>query len=181
MVYRDYPASIPDDPIERKKFLKKLELDHLLGVWQWFEVYQLNPYVPPYFSLPKKDYDKKEEEGDTGSTGDGSREVKIKKLMVIYDFGDYLATSAGEEVGLLAYGRLLKTIDQMFNMLEKRGATDIGFAKDCFEPAKLYAWQKAQERNIKVHDYSPTAEDVKRLEKTYGHLVHVLEEVISPE
>lgn len=182
MGYRDYPSRIPSDPIERKKFLRKVGLEHLLNVWQWFEVYHLNPYVPPYFSLPKEAYDKKDDDdGDGGETGDGFKTIEIKKLFKIFDFGDYLATSAGEEVGSLAYGQLLRTVDKMMDLLEKRGATDIAFGNRCFEPAQLYAWQQAQQRNIKVHNFTPTAEDVQRLEKTFGHFERTLEEVISPE
>lgn len=180
MGYRDYPSRIPSDPIERKKFLQKVGLEHLLSVWQWFEVYHLNPYVPPYFSLPKAEYDKKEDD-EGGETGGGFKTIEVKKLFKIFDFGDYLATSAGEQVGPLAYGKLLRTVDKMMGMLEKRGATDIAFGNRCFEPAQLYAWQQAQERNIKVHNFTPTAEDIQRLEKTYGHFERALEEVISPE
>lgn len=180
MGYRDYPSKVPADPKEKELFMRKLGLEHLLRVWQWFEVYHLNPYVPPYFSLSAEAYNNKDEE-EGGEGGDGFKIITIEKCFQIYDFGDYMATSAGDDYGSLALGQLLRTVDRMMEMLEKRGAEEIAFGKSCIEPAKLYAWQKAMLAGMKVFDYNPTVEDIDRLEHTFGQLGIVMEEIARPD
>ena len=186
MSYRDYPSKIPLDPLEREKFLRKVGVEYLLSLWQWFEVYHLAPYTTPDFALPKEKYMKKnQDEGDSGEggiTGDGFVTREIKKLFRIYDFGDYLATSSGEEVGLRSNGKLLRTVDKMIDILIARGAKEIAFGKRCFEPAKLYAWQQATLNGIKVHDFRPDSKVVATLDHTYGfRLQKALEETLTPD
>ncbi len=193
MGYRDYPTKIPTDELERAEFFRKVGLDHLLRVWQWFEVYHLTPYVPPYFALPESSYNdkkNKEDEEGGGEGGEGGSEggsgvkiIDIKNGLVVYDFGDYLSTSAGadENYGPLAYGRLFRTIKTMMEIIEKRGAIEIAFGKECLGAAKLYAWRLAVNANLNVLGYRPTAEDVMRLEEIYGGLEPELREVLVPE
>jgi hypothetical protein len=173
MGYRDYPTKVPVDPTEKEKFMRKLGLDHLMRVWQWFEVYHLSPYVPPYFAL--------QEESDGGDEGGGIQIIEIEKCFKVYDFGDYLATSAGDDYGPLSTARLLRTTDRMINLLAERGAKEIAFGKQCIEPAKLFAWTRALALGMSVFDYKPTEESVLRLEQTFGALGYRPEDIIQPD
>lgn len=195
MAYRDYPSKIPTDIEEREAFLRQLGLDHLLRVWQWFEVYQLAPYTPPYFALPPEEYlspkemeqfNIKNADDDDGKGGKGGKTGFkmvdfLDSTLKVFDFGDYLSTSAGEDYGLITTGRVIRTAEKMIDLLHKRGATEIAFAKECLAPAKLAAWAKAVGLGMNVFDYKPEAEDVKRLEQVYHLAVHAYEEVIQPD
>lgn len=178
MGYRDYPSKVPVDPIEKERFMRKIELDHLRRVWQWFEIYHLSPYIPPYFALQE---DKEDEGGKGGDSGGDVRIIEIQKCFKVYDFGDYLATSAGEEYGPLSIATLLRTTDKMVNILHERGAKEIAFGKQCIEPAKLFAWTRALSLGMAVFDYKPTEEAVLRLEHTYGALGYRPEDILQPD
>ena len=181
MAYRDYPTRMPSNADEREKFLKKVGLDHLLQVWQWFEVYHVNPYVPPYFAMDPEEYGEEGDEGGEG--GSGVKIIDLENGLQIYDFGDYLATSAGtdENYGPLANGRLFRTVQQMMDILKERGAQEVAFGKDCVDAAKLYAWKEAVEANIKVIGYEPTQDDILRLEEVFGKLGFVAPRHEGPE
>jgi hypothetical protein len=69
----------------------------------------------------------------------------------------------------------------MMDLLEKRGAEEIAFGEGCIEPAKIYGWQQASLKGMKVFGYNPTEEYIDRLEKTYGALGITMEEIAKPE
>lgn len=172
--YRQYPSKVPENATEREKFLMKLGLEHLLRARQWFECYQLGPYVAPYISLAKEEYSnldnlpvRIQSQGKV-DIKDGYRVIKMPNALTIYDFGDYLATCSGEKIGSTATGPLLKTVDLMMDTLAERGANQVAFDEHCVGAAKLAATVMAIESDMLVYGFDIPEEQRKTLEELYG-------------
>ncbi len=174
--YRQYPTRAPENSSEREKFLTKLGLEHLLNAWQWFECYQLGPYVAPYTAMEKVAYTALDnlppsiQGRGKVEIKDGYRIIKMKGALTIYDFGDYLATSAGDQdnFGSTATGMLLKSVELMLETMEERGANQIAFDDHCLDAAKVLATVLATEKDMLVYGFDIPAEQKKALEELFG-------------
>ena len=174
--YRQYPTKAPLEPTEREKFLTKLGLEHLLRAWQWFECYQLGPYVAPYTSLAKEAYSNLDnlphriQSNGKIEVKDGYRIIRMKGALTIYDFGDYLATSAGDQsnFGTTATGLMLKSVELMMETLEMREANQVAFDEHCDNSAKVLATVLATESDMLVYGFDIPEEQRIALEELYG-------------
>lgn len=172
--YREYPTKVPDNATAREKFLLQLGLGHLLRAQQWFECYQLGPYTAPYVALPKEAYSSSDNlSGAIQSRGkvtifDGYRTITMPGALTIYDFGDYLATSAGEKFSGTATGPLLKSVEHMMDTLAERGANQVAFDEHCVDAAKVFATAFAVENDMLVYGFDIPEEQRKSLEELLG-------------
>jgi hypothetical protein len=172
--YRQYPSKVPEDATERAKFLLKLGLDHLLRARQWFECYQLGPYVAPYISLEKEAYTSiddlpmKLQSYAKVTIKEGYRTIEMPGALTIYDFGDYLATSSGELLGSTSTGPLLKSVEYMMDTLAERQANQVAFDEHCVDAAKVLATIMATEGDMLVYGFDIPEEKLKALEELYG-------------
>lgn len=172
--YRQYPSKVPENRLEREKFLLKLGLEHLLRARQWFECYQLGPYTPPYMAMAKEDYSKNDNlpigiraQGKI-TTLDGYKTIQMPGALTIYDFGDYLATSAGDSFGSTATGPMLKTVEHMMETLSQRDANQVAFDDHCVAAAKIMATAIAIESDMLVYGFEIPEEQRKNLEEKLG-------------
>lgn len=172
--YRQYPSKVPDNQLEREKFLLKLGLEHLLRARQWFECYQLGPYTAPYIAMSKDEYSQHDNlpidirsQGKI-TTRDGYKTIQLPDALTIYDFGDYLATSAGDGFGSTATGPMLKTVEKMMETLSHREANQVAFADQCVGAAKIMATVIAIESDMLVYGYELPEEQRKNLEEMLG-------------
>ena len=113
----------------------------LLLLWGYFHITVVNS---------------KDEEGE----GEGSitsltkpRIITLEEGYSIYDFGDYLKTSAGKDYGSYTTSRLLKTAKAMVALLKQRGAKEVEFSGSSV--AERLAWLECKRYNIKT-SYSST-------------------------
>lgn len=172
--YRQYPSKVPEDRLEREKFLLKLGLEHLLRARQWFECYQLGPYIAPYSAMAKEDYSKNDNlpigirSRGKITTHDGYKTIQVPGALTIYDFGDYLATSAGDGFGSTATGPMLKTVEHMMETLSQREANQVAFDDHCVDSAKIMATVIAIESDMLVYGFDLPPEQRKNLEEMLG-------------
>ncbi len=174
--YRQYPTRTPESNREREKFLLKLGLEHLLNAWQWFECYQLGPYVAPYAVMDKDAYTTLDDLPPSIQSRanveikEGYRIIKMPGALTIYDFGDYLATSAGDQdnFGSTATGLLLKSVELMLETMENRGANQIAFDEHCLDAAKVLATVLATEKEMLVYGFDIPPEQKQALEELFG-------------
>ena len=174
--YRQYPSKTPETPTEREKFLRKLGLEHLLRAWQWFECYQLGPYIAPYTALAKAEYtaldnlpSKIQSRGKI-EIKDGYRIIKMPGSLTIYDFGDYMVTSAGDQdnFGATSTALLLKSVELIMETLLTRNANQIAFDENSLDAAKALATVMATDNEMLVYGFEIPVDQRVALEELYG-------------
>lgn len=117
----------------------KLSMDaffYLLLIWGSFHIYPLEP--PP----------------DTSGSGGGAKIIPLDNGRNIFDFGDCLSTSPGEDYGSYCTGKLITATQEMIDLLVKRGVTKVGFLGH--DVARRAAWIECVEHNIAIINYEPT-------------------------
>lgn len=174
--YRQYPSKVPETQTEREKFLRKLGLEHLLRAWQWFECYQLGPYIAPYTSLAKAEYStltnlpENMQRRAKVEIKDGYRIIKMAGSLTIYDFGDYMVTSAGDQdnFGATSTAMLLKSVELIMETLVTRNANQIAFDENSLEAAKALATVMATDNEMLVYGFEIPVDKREALEELYG-------------
>lgn len=117
---------------------KKFGIDayfYLLLLWASFHVYPLEP--PPDTTGFKK-----------------PKIIKVEGGWTVFDYGDSLSTSPGEDYGSYCTGKLIRTAQEMIKILESRGVTKVGFLGH--DVARRAAWIECLEHNIAIINYEPT-------------------------
>lgn len=108
---------------------------YLLLLWASFHVYPLEP--PP-----------------GSSSSEPAKITTSDSGWKIFDYGDCLSTSPGENYGSYCTGKLITTAEEMIRMLAQRGITKVGFLGH--DVARRAAWIECLEHNIAIINYEPT-------------------------
>lgn len=111
---------------------------YLLLLWAAFHVYPLDP--PP------------------DSTGEGGAKIiPVEGGFPIFDYGDCLSVSPGEDYGSYCTGRLIISAQAMIDLLAERGVVKVGFLGH--DIARRAAWMECVDQNIEILNYEPSEFD----------------------
>lgn len=121
----------------------KISLDafyYLLLLWGGIHIY---PLEPPPETLP----------GGGGESGIAVV-IPLENGWKIFDYGDCLSASPGEEYGNYCTGKLITAAQEIINMLIIRGVTKVSMLGH--DIARRAAWIECYEHGIEIINYDPT-------------------------